>query len=407
MYGNLQKGIMPDLPIKKSSHHGNLTVLLGYGPKFFEINGLRKRKPEQLSAQWLFEEPELGGDPILSGIGLKYGESITSNDIGKAQFVFQFIADTQLATNRPIVETWKLLRKIDTDGSSAPMVMRSFFTGFNRPDGRGWLGFHDGVSNIRSSERLKNIQIRKQNLNPEDQWTSSGTYMAFLRISIDLESWESVPIAEQERIVGRQKTSGCPLIKIDERGNNVFAGGCPVIGTQEIIEKGNERFRVYGPTQNENTYQATASNPVKSHVGRMLKTPNRIFRQGYEFLETINNYPYFRVGLNFVSFQGSTERIFRIIKYGFDQVNFGGNPVDRIPGTDKLLSVMGAGVFLVPPFVRGEEFPGEVAFGRETSSPLYRIEDRFRHGYRPLIILPDRTNLQGYLPRLVTTNPIA
>ena len=53
--------------------------------------------------------------------------------------------------------------------------------------------------------------------------------------------------------------------------------------------------------------------PMKSHVGRMLKTQNRIFRQGFEFLEAINNYPYFRVGLNFVGFQGSTEKIFRII----------------------------------------------------------------------------------------------
>ena len=44
--------------------------------------------------------------------------------------------------------------------------MRSFFTGFNRPDGSGWLGFHDGVSNIRVSERLKRIQIDKRNLNP-------------------------------------------------------------------------------------------------------------------------------------------------------------------------------------------------------------------------------------------------
>jgi Dyp-type peroxidase family len=380
MYGQLQKGIIPDLGMKKSSHHGNLTVLLGYGPKFFEINGLRKRKPAQLNEEWLFEDPELGGDPILSGVGLKYAEDVTSNDISKAQFVFQFIADTQLATNRPIVETWKLLRNIDADGSSAPMVMRRFFTGFNRPDGRGWLGFHDGVSNIRSSERLKNIHIAKQDLKAEDQWTSSGTYMAFLRIAVDLNTWESIPIAEQEKIVGRQKKSGCPLIRIDERGNNVFAGGCPVIGTQEIIEKGNERFREYGPTQSGSTYRATAANPVKSHVGRMLKTQNRILRQGFEFLEAINNYPYFRVGLNFVSFQGSTEKIFRIIKYGFDQVNFGGDPVNRIAGTDKLLSVRGAGIFLVPPFVRGEEFPGEVAFRREAGSPHSRIEDHFRHG---------------------------
>ena len=69
-------------------------------------------------------------------MGLKYSDEITSNNVAGAHFVFQFIGDTQLATNRPVVETWKLLRKIEMDGSSAPMGMRSFFTGFNRPDGR-------------------------------------------------------------------------------------------------------------------------------------------------------------------------------------------------------------------------------------------------------------------------------
>jgi deferrochelatase/peroxidase EfeB len=380
MYNKLQKGIIPDLNVKKNSHHGNLSVLMGYGPQFFEINGLKKRKPMQLKDELLFQDPKLGGDPILPEVGLKYAEDITSNEIARAQFVFQFIADTQLATNRPIVETWKLLRKIDADGSSAPMVMRSFFTGFNRPDGRGWLGFHDGVSNIRSAERLKNIQIDKQNLSVEDQWTSSGTYMAFLRITIDLNIWESIPIVDQERIVGREKSSGCPLIKIDGRGNNVFAGGCPVTGTQEIIEKGNERFRNYGPTQSGGPYHEKASEAAKSHVGRMLRAQSLIFRQGYEFLETTRNYPYFRVGLNFISFQGSTERLYRIIKYGFDRVNFGGDPVNRVAGTDKLLSVQAAGIFLVPPFSRGEVFPGDIVFSREAGVLPYPVKDHFGYG---------------------------
>ena len=140
----------------------------------------------------------------------------------------------------------------------------------------GWLGFHDGVSNIRSTERLKQIQINKKNLNPVDYWTANGTYMAFLRITVDLTIWESIPIRDQERIVGRQKRYRCPLVRINERGNNVFAEGCPIRGTSEINERGNERFRDYSqrpPYQKMNISTGPNSLVQKSHVGRLIILP--------------------------------------------------------------------------------------------------------------------------------------
>ena len=361
MYGNLQKGILPDVGTKNGrAHAGNLSVLLGYGPRLFEIDGLKKGKPHQLKDELLFQEAKLGGDPIVPGVGLRYAEDLESNTVANEHFVIQFIGDTQMATNRPIIETWRLLRKIDTDESSAPLVMRHFFTGFNRPDGRSWLGFHDGVSNIRSTERLRNIQMDERTLRYEDQWTALGTYMAFLRVTIDIAIWESLSVSNQERIVGREKTTGCPLVRVDGRGRNIFATGCPVPGTSEILEKGNERFREYGPAYGHGNVRSVGD-AEKSHVGRMLRVPDRIFRQGYEFIEAINDPPYFRVGLNFVSFQNGTDKLYRIIKHGFDRVNFGGNLLKLIPGTDRLLSVRAAGVYLIPPFYagRGEEFPGD------------------------------------------------
>jgi deferrochelatase/peroxidase EfeB len=366
MYGNLQKGILPDVGTTNGrAHAGNLSVLLGYGPRLFEINGIKKSKPHQLREELLFQEAKFGGDPVLPGVGLRYAEDLQCNTIANDHFVFQFIGDTQMATNRPIIETWRLLRKIDMDGSSAPLVMRHFFTGFNRPDGRSWTGFHDGVSNIRSTERLRNIQIDGRTLGYEEQWTALGTYMAFLRTTIDIAIWESLPVSDQERIVGREKTTGCPLVRVDERRGNIFATGCPVPGTSEILEKGNERFREFGPTYGHGNVPSIGG-AEKSHVGRMLKVPDRIFRQGYEFIEAVNDYPYFRVGLNFVSFQGGTDKLYRIIKHGFDRVNFGGDPLKMIPGNDRLLSVRAAGVYLVPPFYasRGEEFPGDTIFGK-------------------------------------------
>jgi hypothetical protein len=366
MYGNLQKGILPDVGTTNGrAHAGNLSILLGYGPRLFEIDGLGKSKPHQLRDELLFQDAKLGGDSILPGVGLRYAEDLQCNTIANDHFIFQFIGDTQMATSRPIIETWRLLRKIDTDGSSAPLVMGHFFTGFNRPDGRSWMGFHDGVSNIKSTERLRNIQIDGRTLGYEDQWTALGTYMAFLRVTIDIAIWDSISVSNQERIVGREKTTGCPLVRVDERGRNIFAPGCPVPGTSEILEKGNERFREYGPMYSPGNVPGIGD-AGKSHVGRMLKLPDRIFRQGYEFIEAINDRPYFRVGLNFVSFQNGSDKLNRIIKHGFDRVNFGGDPLRPIPGFDRLISVRAAGIYLVPPYYasRGEEFPGDTVFSK-------------------------------------------
>jgi deferrochelatase/peroxidase EfeB len=364
-YSNLKEVLVSDLDIKgKDPYHGTLTVLFGYGPKFFEISGMNRIRPSYLNDEWLFLTPNPWITPVLPDVGLKYADNVASNEVANDHVIIQFIGDTQLATNRAVVETWKCLRKIEMEGSSAPMVMRSFYTGFNRPDERSWLGFHDGISNVKSSDRLKVILIDKNKLNPVDYWTADGgTYMAFFRITIDMNIWESIPEKEQERIVGRQKSTGCPLIGIDKYGNNIFVPGCPVRGTLDITEKGNEAFREYAKNSYRQNFSDTSAYGVeKSHVGRMRMVPDQIFRQGYEFLEPIQTYPYFRAGLNFVSFQGGTDRIYRNIKYGFARVNFGGN---HFPGADKLLAVQAAGLFLVPPFKKGEEFPGDVIFQEE------------------------------------------
>jgi hypothetical protein len=81
----------------------------------------------------------------------------------------------------------------------------------------------------------------------------------------------------------------------------------------------------------------------------MRRNPDLIFRQGYELVEATKFDPYFRVRLNFVSFQEGTDKLIRVIKYGFNRVNFAGNPTKPIPGTVNRLSVQAAGIFLVPP----------------------------------------------------------
>jgi len=375
MYLKLQEGTVVDLESKTTSrYHGNLTVLIGYGAGIFDIKGIQKPRPVYLANNWLFQQPNSnGGGPIIEDVGLTYANDVTSNDILNDHIIIQFIGDSQMVTHRAIVETWKVLRKAERDTLCAPMIMRSFYTGFNRPDNRSWLGFHDGLSNIRSSDRYSTISIDKSELQSEDFWTTGGTYLAFLRITINLSNWESIPVKLQERIVGRDKATGCPLIGIDQNDINILAKGCPVRGTFEVTDDGNEYFRDYQQDFQKKIFSNQDTDLEKSHMGRIRRTydisnrihlsgRSRIFRQGYEFLEPLEKYPFFRVGLNFVSFQGGTDRIYKIVKYGLARANFGGGCTNTIWEADNLLSVRGAGLFLVPPVQREEEFPGEVIF---------------------------------------------
>ena len=349
----------------KSTHYSDLSILIGYGPKFFEIPGLKRAKPVDFSDHWLFEQPKLGADPIIPQAELRYATDVRSNPVADDHVIIQFIGNSQLVTHRLIVDTWKLLKDFESEGSSTQFVMRSFYTGFNRPDGRGWLGFHDGISNIKSSERLRHILIDKKRLDPADHWTVNSTYMSFLRIAIDLEVWESIPVNIQERIVGRQKSTGCPLVKIDQDGYNAFAPGCPVPGTSSVTERGNERFRDYDFFSRPKQGRGKSGSRIvdNSHIQRMRRASVRIFRQGFEFIEPTEAYPFFRAGLNFVSFQGSTERLYRMIKFGFGNIDAGGEITEVSPfGVRKLFSVLAAGLFYVPALSRNEDFPGEIMF---------------------------------------------
>jgi hypothetical protein len=48
------------------------------------------------------------------------------------------------------------------------------------------------------------------------------------------------------------------------------------------------------------------------------------------------------------------------------KVDFGGDPAQQLPGMGVLLSVRAAGIYLVPPVVDSEDFPGAGVLGGPT-----------------------------------------
>lgn len=367
-YQNLKQGLVAELRDPALGDvgvpSGNLTVLIGYGIKAFEIPGVRRPAPEELADFGRFRSPLLqGGGPLLANSGQSYASDVSLNPASE-HIAVQFIADSELAVSRAVVETWKVLDPmVDAASQLHPLQIVAFYRGFQRDDHRSWIGFHDGISNLPSDQRHLAITIKPPS-NPDDAWTEGGSYLAFLRMAVDLRTWTALDRTQQELLVGRDKLSGCPLAGMDAAGKPIPAAGCPVPGTRQITEPGNEAFRTASPVADAQL-NASHVQRVNHHRNDFASRDSlRIFRQGYEFLEPATEAPGFRVGLNFVSFQDTPQRLQRIFQQDgwLGRTNFGGDPANPLPGIDRLLTVRAAGIFLIPPVVDGERFPGETLF---------------------------------------------
>jgi len=377
----LKRGIIEGLEVDaKHRKTGSLTVLLGYGPKVFEVSGSKKRRPVAFGDNWNFKPPNSsGGGQLLDTSSILYSPRVTENHLLFDHVLLQFIADDEFYTNRAVVEVWRELHKQKKVRPHMPLRISGLYSGFQRDDQRSWLGFHDGVSNLKSHERAYVIPISARNLSIQDRWTINGTYLAFMRIAIDLEKWEETTQGLQEIIIGRDKLTGCPLVRVDKNRKPVKDTRCPVPGTSEIIDPGNENFRDHPP------YTANPHNKILqlSHIGSsrpidqipiLDKKSLRIYRQGFEFLVSTNDPPGFVAGLNFVSFQNTPERLHRALAYQ-QMISQSTTGVESVPTLDRFFSVLAAGIFFVPPVAQEEPFPGAQIFFSSTELRLRKFDN--------------------------------
>lgn len=382
MLQNLKRGVVRDLDVNERHRKSdNLTVLIGYGPSLFRrgiLSDVKKKLPMDMDPSLLFLEPDsFGGGPLVRGAGLSYANDVQQNHVTTEHIMIQLIADTEFATSRAVVELWSLIGELNKySGEGGSIIFSNWYSGFKRSDNRGWLGFHESVSNLRRQDRLSAISINQNNISSEsEKWIINGTYMAFLRIVIDLPYWRGIDYENQEKLVGREKSTGCPFIGVDRNGRLIKDNRCPVKGTFEVIEKGNESFREhpkYGILSSP--YGGISSKSLEyTHIGRTNKSEQtppdrnesyRIFRQGFEFLEPHILPPYLRLGLNFISFQNRTHKLMKILSSPsyLGGTNFGGDPKNATHGMERLLSVRAGGFFLVPPAIKNEIFPGSNIF---------------------------------------------
>jgi deferrochelatase/peroxidase EfeB len=320
-------------------------ALLGYGASFFHPE--RALTPQAKPA--LLVPLDHDGGPFSA---LKWGDGVEPRS-GEGDLAIQLTGRDAHAVKRAAVEIWKVI--VD---EHLPLVIRQTFSGFARDDKRSWIGFHDGISNIKPSQRLAAIECAG-----DPDWNRGGTYLAFLQCQVDLRRWRELSREDQELLVGRDKLTGCALEKTELENDTVVPrafAGCPAGPTATPLER--DLFRDPPETGDPIIEASHIHRANQNRAEPTTPSAHRIFRQGYEYLEEIGpDGP--RLGLNFVSLQRDLEHLRQILGLSswLGEVNFGGSAAPAAgPPPVKLIDLLAGGFYAVPPAAR--PFPGAALF---------------------------------------------
>jgi Dyp-type peroxidase family len=327
---------------------GTFTSLIGFGASLFDPDRetplTDRERPPRLYSLRSLREP-FATIPWLTD---------AADNRGEADIALQFVGLSEVAVARPVVEAWKLI--VDED---LPLEVIASFGGLQRDDRRSWVDFHDGVSNLRSSQRLVAIEA-----GDEPAWMARGTYMALLRLAVDLPAWRRLTREQQEAVVGRDKLSGNPLERVevsDGALRPVLMPGCSA--SEDATPEERSRFKDPPDVHDEIVGSAHIHRSNQNRGAPDTPANQRIYRQGYEFFDSIG--PEGPVlGLNFVSFQRELDRLLKILETSgwLGDVNFGGRDSASAPEPDPivLMRLLAGGFYAVPP--RAEPFPGAELF---------------------------------------------
>ncbi|MFF4181670.1 iron uptake transporter deferrochelatase/peroxidase subunit [Streptomyces sp. NPDC001691] len=170
----------------------SLTVTFGFGHSFFDRTQLTDRRPVQLDPLPDFSSDQL--DPKRSN----------------GDLWVQIGADDALVA-------FHALRAIQQDAGAAAKV-RWQMNGFNRTPGatgkpmtaRNLMGQIDGTGNPKPSDADFEQRIFVPDTG-QPAWMAGGSYAVVRRIRMLLDTWEKLPLTQQEQVIGRKKSNGAPL----------------------------------------------------------------------------------------------------------------------------------------------------------------------------------------------------
>jgi deferrochelatase/peroxidase EfeB len=180
-----------------------LTVTVSVGASLFDGRyGLASQKPVQLVTMEAFAHDDL--DPSISN-----GDLLVQLCADHSDTAVHALADICSNTSGVMQTAWTV----------------SGFVNPPRPVGvsRDWFGFKDGIAQPdTTSTTSNNMYIWAQPNSGEPAWATNGSYHVVRIVEFDVQKWQGVPVAEQERIFGRQKTSGAPTYAPDANADDLF-----------------------------------------------------------------------------------------------------------------------------------------------------------------------------------------
>jgi deferrochelatase/peroxidase EfeB len=199
--GAMQTGPAPPADTGEAAGLGpaRLTITFGLGPGIFTAGrfGLAGRRPAPL-----VDLPAFATDALEPGI--------SDGDVG-----VQVCADDPQVAFHAVHELIRL--------SSPAALPRWTLAGAGRarnspsgPTPRNLLGFKEGSGNIMNGDQAALDRFVWAGPPESPAWMAGGSYMVVRRIAIALESWDSLPLFQQEATFGRHKLSGAPLGEADE-----------------------------------------------------------------------------------------------------------------------------------------------------------------------------------------------
>jgi deferrochelatase/peroxidase EfeB len=295
----------------------SLTVTVGFGPSLFDDRfGLAGKQPPELTAFGT-----IPGDAVMRA-ALSDGDLCIQACADDPQVVFHAIRNMVRAARGTAVLKWSQLG-----------FGRASATGAGQTTPRNLMGFKDGTRNIHADDTAT---LDTQVWVPADvsgpaAWMANGSYLVARKIRMEIESWDTDPLNDQQLIFARYKDTGAPLTGGDEftavdyeKKND--AG--------ELVVDVNAHIRLASPEQNNGI---------------------RILRRGYNYTDGQDpETGKLAAGLFFIAFQRDPQAQFKVL-----QTRLGKSDL-----LNEYIAHIGGGLWACPPGVSG---PGDW-FGKQLFS---------------------------------------
>ncbi|MFJ5965702.1 iron uptake transporter deferrochelatase/peroxidase subunit [Bacillus sp. NPDC093026] len=239
-----------DLPPSK------LTMTFGFGPDFFEKNGVDRYGILKQKPAYLNSIPHMPHDQLDSAyVGGDVCVQVCADD---EQVAFHALRQFIKSSTGLTTVHWIQKGSISYDGGKTP---------------RNLFGFKDGTANPAPTDKTfyQKYVWTKEN---EPDWMNGGTYMCYRKIRMFLEVWDRTSLQDQEDTFGRKKDTGA----------------------------------AYGKAKEHDTVDVKKL-PINSHVRVAKEAGQPILRRGYSYVNGVEEKTgNVDAGLMFISFQKNPER---------------------------------------------------------------------------------------------------